>query len=245
MLVAGGCIGQAGPTPSGPAESSGASTGAATNAPASLGAPTNPPPTPVPGFEDWQTINPQGVRISVDSAGLILNLIGPLLWFNDQRGVLFYRDVTGDFRATARVRTWKPSDPSAPPGGDGSIQLAGLMARTQIPAENYVFIVSGNIGLSTGLETKTTTSSQSIYVQRGLPTGGDAELRLCRVGPTFYLWWRPADSTAAWTHMSTFERRDMPQTLQVGANIYTDGTPDIVARFEHLTVEPLAPGKPC
>lgn len=205
-----------------------------------------PTATAIPGFGDWQVINSQGVRISVDSAGLLLDLIGPLLWFNEERGVLFYRSVTGDFRATATVRTWKASDlAAAAPGGDGTIQLAGLMARTEIPAENYVFIVSGSIGKSTGLETKTTTSSRSVYVQRGLPTGGDAELRLCRVGPTFELSWRHVDSSEAWTLMSTFERRDMPPTLQVGANIYTDGVPDIVARFEHLTIEPLGPGRPC
>ena len=195
-----------------------------------------PTATPVPGFEDWQVINPQGVRISVDSAGLVLDLIGSLLWFNEDRGVLFYRDVTGDFRATATVRTWKASDPAAAPGQDGTIELAGLMARTEIPAENYVFIVSGSIGMSTGLETKTTTSSRSIYVQRGLPTGGDAELRLCRVGPTFELAWRHVDSDEAWTLMSTFERRDMPQTLQVGRGKRPTNPGDLVhpSGVDHL-----------
>ena len=125
------------------------------------------------------------------------------------------------------------------------IQLAGLMARTEIPAENYVFIVSGSIGTSTGLETKTTESSQSIYIQRGLPTGGDAELRLCRIGSTFYLWWRHVDTNEDWTHMSTLDRKDMPPTLEVGANIDTDARPDIVARFEHLTIERLAAGAAC
>jgi hypothetical protein len=219
---------------------------AATGAPGSLPARTEGPArTPIPGFEDWQVINPQGVRVSVEEGGLVLDLIGPLLWFNEERGVLFYRDVTGDFRATATVRTSKASEPTAPPGQDGTIQLAGLMARTEIPAENYVFIVGGSIGMSTGLETKTTTSSRSVYVQRGLPTGGDAELRLCRIGPTFVLLWRHVDSSEAWTLMSTFERRDMPQTLQVGANIYTDGVPDLVARFEQLMIERLDPGEAC
>jgi hypothetical protein len=119
------------------------------------------------------------------------------------------------------------------------------MARTEVPAENYVFIVSGSIGSSTGLETKTTESSRSIYIQRGLPTGGDAELRLCRIGSTFFLWWRHVDSSEDWTHMSTLDRRDLPATLQVGTNIYTDGVPDIIARFEHLTIEPLATGAAC
>jgi len=131
------------------------------------------------------------------------------------------------------------------PGGDGTVQLAGLMARTEVPAENNVFIVSGSIGTSTGLETKTTESSRSIYIQRGLPTGGDAELRLCRIGSTFLLWWRHVDSGEDWTHMSTLDRKDMPATVQVGANIYTDGVPDIVARFEHLSIEPIPGGGGC
>ena len=174
-----------------------------------------------------------------------MDLVRSALWFNDRQGALFYRVVSGDFRATATVRTAKASDPSAPPGQDGTVQLAGLMARTPDPAENYVFIVSGSIGTSTGLETKTTESSNSIYIQRGLPTGGDAELRLCRIGSTFYLWWRHVDTNEDWTHMSTLDRKDMPPTLEVGANIYTDARPDIVARFEHLTIERIAAGAAC
>jgi len=37
----------------------------------------------------------------------------------------------------------------------------------------------------------------------------------------------------------------MPATVQVGANIYTAGVPDIVARFEHLTIEPIPGGGGC
>ena len=234
-------------------------TGCSPNAEASPGASGNPPSpvppvatptatpaqTPVPGFENWQLINPQAVHLSVDNGALVMDLVGSVIWFNADKGVLFYRDVTGDFRATATVRTSKASDSSAPPGQDGTVQLAGLMARTEVPAENSVFIVSGSIGNSTGLETKTTESSRSIFIQRGLPTGGDAELRLCRIGSTFLLWWRHVDSNEDWTHMSTFDRKDMPATLQVGVSIYTDGVPDIVARFENLSIEPIPGGAGC
>ena len=216
-----------------------------TSTPTQAATGTQPPATPIPGFAEWQLINPQAVQISVEDGALVLDLIRSALWYNDRKGVLFYREVSGDFRASATVRTAKASDPSAPPGQDGTVQLAGLMARTADPAENYVFIVSGSIGTSTGLETKTTESSQSIYIQRGLPTGGDAELRLCRIGSTFYLWWRHVDTNEDWTHMSTLDRKDMPPTLEVGANIYTDGKPDIVARFEHLTIERIAAGAAC
>jgi hypothetical protein len=246
VLILGGCTWLTNLGSAAPAGSPASTAGVASPVPGSQPAHSEVPGrTPIPGFEDWQVLNPQGVRISVDDGALVMDLIGRLLWFNEERGVLIYRNVTGDFRATATVRTSKASDPSAPPGQDGTVQLAGLMARTEIPAENSVFIVSGSIGMSTGLETKTTTSSRSVYVQRGLPTGGDAELHLCRVGPTFVLLWRHVDSNEAWTLMSTFERRDMPQTLQVGGNIYSDAVPDIVARFEQLTIERLAPGAAC
>jgi hypothetical protein len=224
--------------------SPGSSSGPSLRPPSAASTPA-PDQTPVPGFEDWQLINPQGVRVSVDDGALVMELIGGLTWFNADRGVLFYRDVTGNFRATATVRTARTSHPSEAPGGDGSVQLAGLMARTQVPAENSVFIVTGSIGSSTGLETKTTESSRSIYIQRGLPTGGDAELELCRLGSTFYLWWRHVDTDEAWTHMSTLDRKDMPATVQVGPNIYTDGVPDITARFEKLKIQPLQSGASC
>jgi hypothetical protein len=240
-LVAGACLQPDFPPSPGPSGNAGPTLAA----PSETASTTPPAHTPIPGFEDWQLINPQAVHVSVEDGALILELVGSMIWFNADRGVLFYRDVTGDFRATATVRTSKASDRSAAPGRDGSVQLAGLMARTEVPAENSVFIVTGSIGNSTGLETKTTESSRSVYIQRGLPTGGDAELRLCRVGSTFLLWWRHVDTDEEWTHMSTFDRKDIPATIQVGANIYTDAVPDIVARFEHLTIEPLAPGAGC
>lgn len=239
-VTAGACLNPV--VPSSPGQSGNAGP---TSAPSHVAAATQAPVTPVPGFADWRLINPQAVNVSVDDGALVMNLVGSALWYNDQKGVLFYREVTGDFRATATVRTSKASDSALPPGQDGTVQLAGLMARTEVPAENSVFIVSGSIGSSTGLETKTTESSRSIYIQRGLPTGGDAELQLCRAGSTFYLWWRHVDTDEEWTHMSTFDRKDMPPTLQVGANIYTDAVPDIVARFEGLTIQRLAAGAAC
>jgi len=199
----------------------------------------------VPGFEDWQLINGQSVQVSIDGEDLVMHLIGPALWFNADRGSLFFDEVTGDFRATATVRTSRASDPSKPPGKDGTIQLAGLMARAEVPVENYVFIVTGSIGASTGIESKTTTASRSIYTQRAVPGDGAADLRLCRQGHTFSVAWRPAGSTDPWQPVSTFVRPELPPTLQVGANIYTDSVPDLVARYEHLTIEALASGAAC
>ena len=228
-------------------------TAAAPPSPPTDPGPSTPAGTPIPGFEDWQVINPQAVQITVEDGALVMHITGALAWSNADRGVLLYREVTGDFRAIATVRTSKAADPLAPPGQDGTNQLAGLMARVGLPAdapndaqaENYVMISTGSIAMSTGLQTKTTTTSQSVTIQRQLPTGGDAELRLCRAGPTFLLSWRHVDSTEAWTRISTFERGDMPQALQVGASIYADAMPDIIARFEDVAITRLAPGEAC
>ena len=228
----------ASPAPGTTSNSSTAASPAVTGTPA-------PARTPIPGYEDWSAVNPQAARISLDGEALVMELIGPRLWFNSERGVLFFSEVTGDFVATATVRTARTSDGAMPPGRDGTIQLAGLMARAEIPVENYVFIVTGSIGAGNGVETKTTTSSRSIWVQRGVGDRGDADLRLCRKGPLFRLSWRPPGSSDDWQAISNFERPDLPETLQVGPNIYTDDAPDITARFEGLAIEPLAEDEAC
>jgi len=227
--------------------SAGASAPSAAPSATTAAAAATPAPgaTPVPGFEDWQLINAGAVRLSVDGATLVLDLVGSVAWSDDAQGVLFSRQVTGDFRASATVRTSKASDAAAPPGQDGTLQLAGLMARAEGSSESSVFIATGSIGSSTGLDTTTTEDGHSIRIQRGLPTRGDAELRLCRIGSTFLLWWRHVDSNEAWTHMSTLDRRDMPTSLQVGAVMSTDGLPDFVARFENLEIEPIPVGGGC
>jgi hypothetical protein len=217
----------------------------ATSAPPGTASTPEPVRTTIPGYEAWATINPQAVRITLEDEDLLLELIGAQLWFNAERGVLFHTEVTGDFRVAATVRTSKTSDRDAPPGRDGTIQLAGLMARAEVPVENSVFIVTGSIGHGTGIETKTTASSHSIYVQRGIGADGDADLLLCRRGSTFGLSWRAPGSADPWQTVSTFERPDLPATLQVGVNIYTDAVPDLTARFEDLSVEPQPDGGPC
>lgn len=88
-----------------------------------------PTATPIPSFEEWSVFNPGAVDISTQDDALILTLKYRTLWFMNQRGVLAYKLVDGDFKITADVFTSKSSDPTQPPGGDGTVQLGGLMAR--------------------------------------------------------------------------------------------------------------------
>jgi hypothetical protein len=204
-----------------------------------------PTATNIPGYEDWSVFNPQAVDIGIENDSLILTLKYRALWFMNQRGVLFHKPVSGDFKITANVYAAKSSDPSRPPGGDGSVQLGGLMARDGSGGlENYVFIVVGDDSNGLSVETKNTVDGASEYDG---PSWGsaEAELRLCRSGQIFKLYKRHIGAGEPWLLTKTFERSDLPDTLQVGVNIYTDNTPDLRVRFEQLRIEPISAETDC
>lgn len=247
-LVLAGCgTGNATPLASSPP---GFTPGPLASAPASVVATplSSPSPTDIPGYEGWSILNPAAVQISVDGTTLVMHLTGQALWFRESRGVLFWTPTDGDFRISATVHTMRFSDPTKPPGGDGSVQLAGIMARKDTSTENYVFIVVGSDADGLSVETKSTNDSVSDYAGPAWPTG-DAQLKLCRIGTTFTLAKRAVTAggaaPGAWTVAATFERPDLGGELQVGPNIYTNGVPDLVARFDAMTIESIGPGEPC
>jgi hypothetical protein len=204
-----------------------------------------PAATTIPGFEDWTVFNPSAVDITTENKSLILTLKHRALWFMQQRGVLFYKSMSGNFRITANVYAAKNSKPSRPPGGDGSVQLGGVMARNGNGGlENYVFIVVGDDGNGLSVETKNTVDGFSEYDG---PSWGaaEAELRLCRFGQSFKLYKRHIGTNESWTLAKSIERIDLPGTLQVGVNIYTDNTPDLRVRFEQLRLEPIITETEC
>lgn len=191
----------------------------------------------------WYLFNPSYVEAVEDNGALILTLKGRALWFMQDRGVLAYQLVRGNFRLTATVRASKASDPTQPPAGP-VVQLGGLMARNPSNGlENYVFIVVGQDTNDLSVETKTTTDSVSKWDG---PSWGsaEAELALCRIDATFNLYKRHiGDST--WELAKSFTRPDLPDTLQVGPNIYSDGKPDLQVRYEGLKIEPIEDESGC
>ena len=204
-----------------------------------------PTATSIPGFEDWSVFNPYAVDISTENKSLILTLRRRTLWFMNERGVLVYKPISGNFKLTAEVHTAKNSDLSQPPGGDGTVQLGGLMARDGSGGpENYVFIVIGDDGNGLSIETKNTVDSFSNYAGPSWDSA-EAELRLCRFRSTFNLYKRHMGVNEAWMVAESFDRPDLPDTLQVGANIYTDSTPDLRVRFDDLRIESITNETDC
>jgi hypothetical protein len=143
------------------------------------------------------------------------------------------------------VHAVKSSDPSQPPGGDGSVQLGGLMARNGDGGkENYIFIVVGDDGNGLSVETKTTLNSESQYNGPAWDSS-KAELRICRFGQIFNLYKRPVNANEAWLLAESFDRPDLPEALQVGINIYTNSDPDVQIRFDKLKIESIAAQSDC
>ena len=204
----------------------------------------SPASSALPGFENWSVIKPFSVDIGLDKGSLVMTLTHQALWFDADRGVLFSRLVDGDFRITATVRAAKTSDPAALAGGQGSVQLGGLMARADATPEDYVFIVVGDDGDGPSVETKSTDDSVSTF-DGPLWTSTAADLRLCRIGSAFSLYKRLPGSSDAWDTARTYDRPDLPATLQVGANIYSGSTPDLSVRYENLVIERVSKTLDC
>ena len=207
----------------------------------------NPPPPPPPGpsddlaalsddFEDgnlsgWNQFNPQAASVT-ESSGQLRIEPASSLWFNATTGILVSKLVAGDFKVTSQVTTRSLSDPAMPPSP--SFRLGGLMARNPSSAsgENYVFIVVGADGNDLSVETKTTVNSNSTFQGPPWPNG-EGELRICRIGSTFNLYIRTPGQT--WQLKDSFNRPDLPDTLQVGAVAYANQpNPDLRVTYESI-----------
>lgn len=185
---------------------------------------------------EWMIFRPEVLNVTVGNGALSLRLDQQALWFNDNRGPLVYKYVTGNFRLTTRVRISKASNPAEPPSN--AVHLGGLMVRDpqgEMPgaAENYVFVVAGFDEMDLSIETKSTVNSVSTYEGPAWPTG-DAQLRLCRLGSKIYLYKR-AIGAAKYGLAQIYDRPDLPAKLQVGVNVYSLSTPDLVAQFDEVT----------
>ena len=149
-------------------------------------------------------------------------------WFEDFHGVFLYKEISGDFMATTRIK----ANGKHSPVPTSAFSLTGIMARTPRDGltpdtwtaghENWVFITTGVGHASQGqpqIETKTTVNSVSDL--RLIPSLTDwLDLRVVRVGQTFVMLYRLPGG--AWQLSRCFDRSDMPQRLQVGLNAYTD-----------------------
>lgn len=247
---------------------------------------SSPTPTPAPrrpaplrgGFEEdfdgsavappWQWLHdaegwPDQMRRAEVVDGVLELEPWTTAWFEDHHGPMLFREVTGDFVATARVRSrgLRTEVPRK------SYSFTGLIARAPrdvTPAtwrpggEDHVFITSG-VADDPGepnLETKTTDDSHSRLTLQPIAAGW-TDLAVVRAGEVFVMLFREPDGE--WTVSDAFVRPDLPRTVQLGVVVYTDWEdmtdfhadadgyhrtvlrrkPDLRASVDHVSARPL------
>jgi hypothetical protein len=121
--------------------------------------------------------------------------------------------------------------------------MARNPASTSSGQENYVFNVAGIRFDNPSIELKSTLNNSSTIqaYTDNMTSGTPAEVRMVRKGAIFSLYSRPIGSTL-WTLRSTFNRPDLPSTLQVGiiAYAYESYPENLLARFDYVRFNELA-----
>ena len=184
--------------------------------------------------EGWNADQLQVLDVNTTMPGALVMRPWTSTWYQDYRGELTFKNVTGDFAFTIDVTAT---------GGDGfglpeaAFSLGGAMIRTSLGitspeqwtsgAENYVFLSVG-YGFGSGpcspgegphLEVKTTENGVSDLCIT--PTAvASAEIQIARIGPAVICLYRSPGG--AWQVHRRYARADMPATLQVGMVSYTD-----------------------
>lgn len=191
----------------------------------------------------WLFFNENVFTLEDINNTITLSLDQNALWFENDSGGLAYQNITGDFTISGKVRVRTKNNGTL--SSNCNICLGGFMAREpdNTSGENYVHLVSGNTpstntGNILGVEHKSTTNGTSIFntEQDGI---SDHELKIQRDGNNFLMSYRNI-GTSDWVLIQTYNRPDLPETLQVGLNIYTaemGATADLKISYEDLNIE--------
>lgn len=210
--------------------------------------------------EGWNANQLQTWSINDSHKGRMLMIPHTSVWYNDWRGILAFKNITGDFVITTSVESTNRAGTAAP---SSQYSLAGIMIRTPraiaSPAdwsaggENYIFLSLGSAANpgTYQFEVKTTVNSNSTLQYEN--TGGinRSIIQVARIGSHFILL-RQLEG-GSWSVHRRYHRPDMPQTLQTGLTCYTDwptsssytpfihnqtviteGNPDLMAAFEYV-----------
>lgn len=198
----------------------------------------------MPEENSWLFFNENVFTLEDTNNTITLSLDQNALWFENDSGGLAYQNIIGDFVLSAKVLVRRKSDDTQAP--NCNVCLGGLMARNpnSTNAENYVHLVSGNIPETEndgadelGIEYKSTTDNISAFT--AVPDGSsDHELKIQREGNNFLMSYRTIGASD-WVLIQTYDRPNLPETLQVGFNIYTaktGATADLKIIYEDIVI---------
>lgn len=216
--------------------------------------------------EQWGFDQLESIDVGATRAGWLTMLPRTSSWYQDYRGVLAFKSVTGDIVVTTHVLATNRAGTGAP----GRLySLAGIMVRAPravTPAtwtrggEDYVFLSLGAANTPGLFQTEVKTTDDSVSVLTiDQAAGPEAWIRVARIGAAVITLIR--EETTPWRVHRRYARPDLPATLQVGLTVYTDwdtvqtytpeqhnttlitsGTPDLRAQFDVVTyARPVVP----
>jgi hypothetical protein len=151
------------------------------------------------------------------------------VWFDEWRGELTYKTVTGNFAVTTFVEPRNRAGLGRP---EQDYSLAGIMVRVPRAmtnaaqwtpnGQNYIFLSMGAANRTTALyqfEVKTTVNSTStLFVTDTSATR--AAIQVARLGP--YLIALRREEGQSWAVHRRYFRPDFPELVQAGLTVYTD-----------------------
>ncbi len=207
--------------------------------------------------EAWNANQLELLDFNATRPGKLVMMTYTSTWYQDWRGELTFKDITGDVVVTSDVEVSQRGGTGAP---RSQYSLGGLMIRSQrslTPAtwtpggENYIFLSLGAADQpgSFQYEVKTTqNSATNLWISAG---SSRATLQLARVGP--YVIALRKDVGGSWVVHHRFVRNDLTPGVQVGMCVYTDfpsasqlspfehnstvihsGNPDLVAAYDYV-----------
>ncbi len=178
--------------------------------------------------EGWNADQLESLELNTTTPGQMVVTPFTCSWYQDWRGPMIFKLITGDFVVTTSVQARGRDGVSVP---QSQYSLAGLMIRTPRAitpgtwtpgGENYVFFSTGhgnNGGSGFQFEDKTTINSNSTLILSN-SIAGTALLQIARLGN--YVILLRQEPGQPWVVHRRFARSDFPATLQVGAVTYTD-----------------------
>lgn len=214
--------------------------------------------------EQWGNEPLETLDIDTTRSGWLTMMPRTTSWYEDYRGPLFFKEVSGDFVVTSSVEATGRNGIGAP---NRQYSLAGIMIRsprnvtpqTWTPGgEKYTFLSIGSASNPGTFQFEVkTTSNEDEYPQysyleiSNTDCGcGEALIQSARIGTVMIQ--MSKTPTGPWRVINRYRRPDLPETVQVGFVAYTDwetvqGYPvDVhnVTTITHQYNQPDAPAIP-
>jgi regulation of enolase protein 1 (concanavalin A-like superfamily) len=186
--------------------------------------------------EGWNAEHLEEFDINTSTPGKLHIMPHTTGWFQDRRGPLLFKEVSGDFIFTTQVTAMNRAGTGIP---QSLYSLAGPMIRTPrnftngnddwtSGDENYVFLSIGYADFNNSnppaagphFEVKTTHNSNSQLEIVPIPEHENVQIRIARIDDHVICMYKLPNGD--WTIRRRYFRPDFPDTMQVGLVTYTD-----------------------